>query len=221
MLTAPLARGGRSGDRYLRPAARRSLRQLIERHFGADSEADERRPVGFADLVRLRGGPAAGSRIWYSMHAFCAIRTYDPILRARTGLDPAVGAYIEADPDYQHVFRPDRRVSLTWSCRVSFKRARNTLRSRSGVPAGDTARFISSRSWPPFGVTDRLARRPAMRGGWRLHVTHRELAREGHRGWRTDGSARCRGSGDATQDDMRDARGTRAGSGTGGLRRRP
>ena len=30
---------------------------------------------------------------------------YDPILRPRTGLDPAVGAYIAADPDYRDFFR--------------------------------------------------------------------------------------------------------------------
>ncbi len=29
---------------------------------------------------------------------------YDPILQPRTGLDPEVGAYIEADPDYQAFF---------------------------------------------------------------------------------------------------------------------
>ena len=54
-------------------------------------------------------------------------------------------------------------------------------RSRLGVRVGGTARFIWSNNSPQH-LADRIATARASGDtglGWRLHVTHRELAREG------------------------------------------
>ena len=80
-----------------------SLRRLIERHFGAGSDAEESRlVVSLISFAYPRGLPREADLVFDAR--FLRNPHYDPILRPRTGLDPEVGAFIEADPDFATFF---------------------------------------------------------------------------------------------------------------------
>jgi UPF0042 nucleotide-binding protein len=105
---------------------------------------------------------------------------YDPILQPKTGLDPAVGAYIAADPDYQRFFsRLAELIELLLPRFVLEGKKYTTItigctggRHRSVYLVEQLATYLASR----------IAADPAAGGygvDWQLNVTHRELAREG------------------------------------------
>ena len=103
---------------------------------------------------------------------------YDPILRDRTGLDPEVGAYIASDPDFATFFarmaelidmllprfvqEGKKYATITIGCTGGRHRSVYLVEKLASYLADQTARASDS---PDLG--------------WRLHVTHRELAREG------------------------------------------
>ena len=76
LLTAPLREGADLViDTSELPLA--SLRRLIDRHFGAGSDAEESRlVVSLISFAYKHGLPR--KQIWYSMHAFCGIPTTTP-----------------------------------------------------------------------------------------------------------------------------------------------
>jgi UPF0042 nucleotide-binding protein len=79
------------------PLAR--LRQLIERHFGPrGDENDTSMVVSLISFAYAKGLPKEADLVLDAR--FLRNPHYDPILRARTGLDPEVGAYIREDQDY-------------------------------------------------------------------------------------------------------------------------
>jgi UPF0042 nucleotide-binding protein len=79
------------------PLAR--LRQLIERHFGPHGdENDARIAVSLISFAYAKGLPKEADLVFDAR--FLRNPHYDPILRPRTGLDPAVGEYIREDQDY-------------------------------------------------------------------------------------------------------------------------
>ena len=80
-----------------------ALRRLIDQHFGAESNADESRlVVSLISFAYKLGLPREADLVFDSR--FLRNPHYDPILRDRTGLDPDVGAYIAADPDFATFF---------------------------------------------------------------------------------------------------------------------
>ena len=82
-----------------------ALRQMIERRFGAEGEAASRRMVvSLMSFAYAHGLPQEADLVFDAR--FLRNPHYDPMLGPRTGLDPAVGAYIEADPDYPRIFLP-------------------------------------------------------------------------------------------------------------------
>ena len=102
---------------------------------------------------------------------------YDPLLRPGTGLDAAVGAYVAADPACapflaqvgelldlllpRFVQEGKKYVTLAVGCTGG--------RHRSVYITERLAAFLAERV--AAGGEDKA---------WRLHVAHRELAREGH-----------------------------------------
>ncbi len=81
------ARGSRSGDRHLRPAAR--LLAAADRSAFRCRQRRRGKPAGaVADLVRLSGSACRGKQIWYSMHAFCEIPTTTPYYSRGRGWTP-------------------------------------------------------------------------------------------------------------------------------------
>lgn len=156
-----------------------ALRQLIERHFGADDTDPEHRVmVSLVSFGYPRGLPREADLVFDAR--FLRNPHYDPILRPRTGLDPEVGAYIEADPDYRAFFaRVTGLVDLLLPRFVQEGKKYLTItfgctggRHRSVYLVEALAAYLGSR--PAAGATEGLAIK-----GLRLHVAHRELAREG------------------------------------------
>jgi UPF0042 nucleotide-binding protein len=156
-----------------------ALRQLIERVFGSDSDTDATcLAVSLVSFAFTRGLPREADLVFDAR--FLRNPFYDPILRPRTGLDPAVRAYIEADPDCEAFFRKIvELVELVLPRFVQEGKKYATLtigctggRHRSVFLIERLASHLAGRI-----VADQTTKGPGM--NWRLHVTHRELSREG------------------------------------------
>jgi UPF0042 nucleotide-binding protein len=156
-----------------------SLRRLIDRHFGAASDADESRlVVSLISFAYRRGLPREADLVFDAR--FLRNPHYDAILRPGTGLDAEVGAYIEADPDFATFFAKMAdliEMLLPRFVQEGKKYAAITIgctggRHRSVYLVEKLARHLAERI-AAAEVSD------GSRLGWRLHVMHRELAREG------------------------------------------
>jgi UPF0042 nucleotide-binding protein len=156
-----------------------ALRRLIDRHFGAGSNADESRlVVSLISFAYTLGLPREADLVFDSR--FLRNPHYDPILRDRTGLDPAVGAYIASDPDFATFFA--KMADLIDMLLPRFVQEGKKYATITIGCTGGRHRSVY--------LVERLAERLAGKiaaakasgdtgFGWRLHVTHRELAREG------------------------------------------
>jgi RNase adapter protein RapZ len=156
-----------------------SLRRLIERHFGAGSDAEERRlVVSLISFAYKFGLPREADLVFDAR--FLRNPHYDPILQPRTGLDAEVGVFIEADPDFTTFFE-----KLAGLIDMLLPRFVQESKKYATITIGCTGgRHRSVYLVEKLG--DYLAARIAAAQasgdtgfGWRLHVTHRELAREG------------------------------------------
>jgi UPF0042 nucleotide-binding protein len=178
LLTAPLReRADLVIDTSELPVA--SLRALVERQFGAGSSTEQTRlVVSLISFAYPMGLPREADLVFDSR--FLRNPHYDPILRPRTGLDPEVGAFVEADPDFAAFFGKLTELSdllLPRFVQEGKKYATITIgctggRHRSVYLVEKLAEYLASR----------IANTAASGGaglGWRLHVTHRELARAG------------------------------------------
>jgi UPF0042 nucleotide-binding protein len=178
MLTAPLRTGADLViDTSALPLA--SLRRLIERHFGSGSDADESRLVVSLISFGYRLGLPPEADLVFDAR-FLRNPHYDPILQPRTGLDPEVGAYIEADPDFQVFFG-----KLTDLIDMLLPRFLQEGKKYATITIGCTGgrhRSVHLVEKLADHLASRITAAVASGGagpGWRLHVTHRELAREG------------------------------------------
>ncbi len=151
-----------------------AMRRLVERHFGAD-QAAPRLVVTLLSFAYPHGLPPDADLVFDAR--FLRNPHYDPALRPSTGLDPAVGAYVAADPacapflakvgDLLDLLLPrfvqegKKYVTLAVGCTGG--------RHRSVYITERLAAFLADRV-ASGGVDE----------NWRLHVAHRELAREGH-----------------------------------------
>jgi UPF0042 nucleotide-binding protein len=179
LLTAPLReRADLVIDTSELPLA--SLRHLIERHFGTGSDAElSRLVVSLISFGYPLGLPREADLVFDSR--FLRNPHYDPILQPRTGLDPEVGAFIEADPDFAAFFgKLADLVDLLLPRFVQEGKKYATIaigctggRHRSVYLVEKLADYLTLRIAAAEASSDSGL-------GWRLHVTHRELAREGH-----------------------------------------
>lgn len=156
-----------------------ALRQQIERHFGTAGEAGSRQMmVSLVSFAYSHGLPREADLVFDAR--FLRNPHYDPILRSGTGLDPAVGAYIAADPDYQRFFtRLVELINLLLPRFVEEGKKYTTItigctggRHRSVYLVEQLAGYLAS------GIAAEAAN-GVHRVDWQLNVTHRELAREG------------------------------------------
>jgi RNase adapter protein RapZ len=161
-----------------------SLRGLVERHFGAGSavEGQGGLNVSLISFAFPAGLPREADLVFDAR--FLRNPHYDPILRPRTGLDPEVGAYVEADPDFAAFF-----ATITNLLTLLLPRFVQEGKKYSTIAIGCTGGRHRS-----VHLVERLAAH--LTGtGWRANVTHRELAREAgfgagmadHPGSRRDG----------------------------------
>ena len=75
-----------------------ALRALIEERFGAGTEGERGLVISLISFAYPAGLPREADLVFDAR--FLRNPHYDPALRPLTGLDPAVRAYIEADPDH-------------------------------------------------------------------------------------------------------------------------
>jgi RNase adapter protein RapZ len=189
-----------------------AMRRLIGLHFGADA-TDGQLVVTLTSFAYRQGLPREADLVFDSR--FLRNPHYEPTLRPRTGLDPKVGAFIEADPDFPSFF--ERVAGLVEMLLPRFVQEGKKYATIAIGCTGGRHRSV----YLVEKLAARLAgRQSAQRGAggshpWRLHVMHRELARaETITAQPTSRPASGHG-GDAITDDRLSA--ALAVSGTGGL----
>jgi UPF0042 nucleotide-binding protein len=151
------------------------MRREVERHFGAGSDAQA--PLMAVTLISFAyklGLPPDADLVFDTR--FLRNPHYDPILQPRTGLDPDVGAYVEADPDFGAFFS-----SVCGLLELLLPRFVQEGKKYATIAVGCTGGRHRS-----VYIVERLAAHLASRftagdvgTAWQVHAVHRELAREG------------------------------------------
>lgn len=152
-----------------------SMRVLIERCYGAAIPGEAPRlAVTLVSFSYAYGLPRDADLVFDAR--FLRNPHYDPILQPKTGLDADVAAYVEADPDFPAFLRMVEGL-LDLLLPRFIREGKKYVTITVGCTGG------RHRS---VHVVERLARYLDQRAGstgegvsWRLHVAHRELAREG------------------------------------------
>ena len=153
------------------------LRRRIEQRFRpapGDGEKQRGLTVSLVSFAFPAGLPREADMVFDAR--FLRNPHYDPILRPGTGRDAAVAAYIEADPDFQRFFR-----AIVGMLDLVLPRFVQEGKKYATIAIGCTGgRHRSVR------LVERLASYLGEPGDpgredWQVTVTHRELAREGHR----------------------------------------
>jgi UPF0042 nucleotide-binding protein len=154
-----------------------NLRRLIERHFGVGAD-EAQLVVSLVSFAYPKGLPPEADLVFDAR--FLRNPHYDPILRSKTGLDPEVGAYVEADPDFLKFFtcitnlvelvlprfvqEGKKYATITIGCTGGHHRSVHLIEK--------IGNHLTSRG--AAGTDDR-----GIKPRWRVFVTHRELVREG------------------------------------------
>jgi UPF0042 nucleotide-binding protein len=164
------------------------LRRIIEQRFSGNGETEAGMSVSLMSFAYPAGLPREAELVFDAR--FLRNPHYDPILRDKTGLDPDVAAYVEADPDFRpfidkvtdlltlllprFVQEGKKYVSVAIGCTGGQHRSVHTvqvladrLRRLQGDPpvAGG----------PPHRCGPVVSRQGCEK--WRVGVTHRELMR--------------------------------------------
>lgn len=144
-----------------------ALLSLIERRYGPDAAVQ---PQGGLNVTLLSFAFPAGLPREADMvldARFLRNPHYVSALKARTGLDAEVGAYVEADPDYMTFF--DRVMGLLGMLLPRFVQEGKKYATIAVGCTGGRHRSVY--------IVERLAAK-LTDAGWRVSITHRELARE-------------------------------------------
>jgi UPF0042 nucleotide-binding protein len=156
-----------------------ALRRVIEQHFDTSSDISDNQLVVSLISFAFRAGLPREADLVFDVR-FLRNPHYDAILRSRTGLDPEVGAFIEVDPDFATFF-----AKLADLIDMLLPRFVREGKKYAAIAVGCTGGRHRS-----VYLVEKLAQHLAARiavaqiagdagFGLRLHVTHRELAREG------------------------------------------
>ncbi|MDR3533384.1 MAG: RNase adapter RapZ [Rhodopila sp.] len=154
-----------------------NLRRLIERHFGAGADQAQM-IVSLVSFAYPRGLPREADLVFDAR--FLRNPHYDPILRPKTGMDPDVGAYVEADPDFVNFFA--RIAELIELVLPRFVQEGKKYATITIGCTGGRHRSVHLIEKLANHLTSRAAALSARQGNdtdWRVFVTHRELARDG------------------------------------------
>ncbi len=153
-----------------------TMRRRIEQHFGTDT-AGGSLVVTLVSFAYPKGLPREADLVFDAR--FLRNPHYDPILRARTGLDSAVGAFVAADPDFPAFFE-----GAAGLIELLLPRFLQEGKKYATIAIGCTGGRHRSVYFVE-ALAARLTCRPqahgaaGQSGGWRVHVMHRELAQEG------------------------------------------
>jgi UPF0042 nucleotide-binding protein len=145
-----------------------ALRRLIEDRYGLDAGGGEEGGVSISLLSFAfpAGLPREADMVFDAR--FLRNPHYVSALKSRTGLDPEVGGYVEADPDYPAFFA--KLVDLLGLLLPRFVQEGKKYVTIAVGCTGGRHRSVY--------IVERLAFR-LTETGWRVTTTHRELAREG------------------------------------------
>ncbi len=156
-----------------------SLRRLIDQHFGAASDAEESRlVVSLISFAYKHGLPREADLVFDAR--FLRNPHYDTMLQPRTGLDAEIGAFIEEDPDFATFFA--KMAGLIDMLLPRFVQEGKKYATITIGCTGGRHRSVYLVEQLAHHLADRIATAQASGDtgqGWRLHVTHRELAHEG------------------------------------------
>jgi UPF0042 nucleotide-binding protein len=145
-----------------------ALRSLIDARYGPQASAGTRAglAVALVSFSFVAGLPREADMVFDAR--FLRNPHYVPSLKPHTGRDPAVGAYVEADPDFGGFFT--RLVDLLG---LVLPRFVNEGKKYATIAVGCTGGRHRS-----VHIVEKLAVE-LTQAGWRVTKTHRELAREG------------------------------------------
>ncbi len=144
------------------------LRQLIEARFagGLDSAPVHALAVSLISFGFPAGLPREADLVFDAR--FLRNPHYDPALKSLTGLDSAVAAYVEQDPDFAEFF--GRIEGLLGLLLPRFVQEGKKYATVAVGCTGGRHRSVH--------IIEKLAA-TLIRTGWRVTITHRELARSG------------------------------------------
>lgn len=145
-----------------------ALRRLIDQRYGPNATASPQSglALGVVSFSFVAGLPREADMVFDAR--FLRNPHYVASLRPLTGLDPAVGAYVEADPDFPAFF-----ARVTDLLALVLPRFVDEGKKYATIAIGCTGGRHRS-----VHIVERLAAR-LREAGWRVTITHRELAREG------------------------------------------
>ena len=162
-----------------------TMRRLVERHFGAGcGAASPRMALTLVSFAFPAGLPRDADLVFDAR--FLRNPHYDPILRPRTGRDPEVGAYVEADPDFREFF-----AYVTGLVDLVLPRFVQEGKKYATIAVGCTGGRHRS-VYLVEKLSDHLASKLHESGAdelWLMTVVHRELAREERDAQSPDGMA--------------------------------
>lgn len=147
-----------------------SLRRLVEERFGGDAGGAPGLLVSLVSFAFPAGLPREADMVFDAR--FLRNPHYVPELKPGTGQDPAVAAYVEADPDYPAFL--DRVKAVLDLVLPRFVQEGKKYATVAVGCTGGRHRSVL--------LAERLAAHLAHgadRHGWRVAVTHRELAGTG------------------------------------------
>ena len=160
------------------------LRRTIEQRFSGNSAPDVGMTVSLMSFAYPAGLPRDAELVFDAR--FLRNPHYDPILRPRTGLDPAVAAYVAADPDFLPFM--DKVTDLLALLLPRFVQEGKKYASVAIGCTGGRHRSVHIVQM----LAERLRRMQPeadSEGLWRVVVAHRELMRV-----QVDSAARALGS---------------------------
>ena len=145
-----------------------ALRTLIERRYGPDASEEPQGglSVTLVSFAFPAGLPREADMVFDAR--FLRNPHYVAELKPRTGRDPEVGAYVEADPDFPAFYA--KLVDLLTLLLPRFVQEGKKYATIAVGCSGGRHRSVH--------IIERLAV-TLTEAGWRVAVTHRELAREG------------------------------------------
>jgi UPF0042 nucleotide-binding protein len=144
-----------------------SLRRVIDRHYGpeAQSETQASLAVTLISFAFPAGLPREADMVFDAR--FLRNPHYVDLLRCLTGKEPAVGAYIEGDPDYQAFY-----AAIVRLLELVLPRFVQEGKKYATIAVGCTGGRHRS-----VHIVERLASH-FTQAGWRVSTTHRELVRD-------------------------------------------
>ncbi len=138
------------------------LRRMIERRFRPEGGSAAGLSIAVVSFAYPKGLPREADLVFDLR--FLRNPHYDPVLRPLTGRDPAVAAYVEADPDFPAFWR--RMTALLDPLLPRYvAEGKKYLTIALGCTGGRHRSVL---------VAERLVDH-LLRQGWRADVTHREL----------------------------------------------